>query len=204
MANQPGLLKATAPTATAAGGDTSLPDATRLAKLVLLALLLLAFGLAILANASHWTARPFTPSKDQTANFALFAGFYVAAQVIERLMELVAPLLPWFWWTLPATLKLNDPNDPGSGSLPPEAVKSVTAAQLKADRGAVALGVTTLLGVAASFLFGLFFLQAVGMPGSNTIDTFVTGVTIAAGTKPLHDLISSIQNQNSPATGTTV
>src|SRR6478672_7971130 len=95
LANAPGLLKATAPDATAAGGDASLPDATRLAKLALLALLLLAFGLAILANAAGWSAHPFTPSADGTANFALFAGFYVAAQAIERLMELVAPLLPW-------------------------------------------------------------------------------------------------------------
>jgi hypothetical protein len=30
---------------------------------------------------------------------------------------------------------------------------------------------------------------------------FVTGVTIGAGTKPLHDLITSIQHQNTPKTG---
>jgi hypothetical protein len=53
------------------------------------------------------------------------------------------------------------------------------------------IGVAALFGVGASCGFGLFFLAAIGMRVSHTVDSFFTGVTIAAGTKPLHDFMSS-------------
>ena len=59
-----------------------------------------------------------------------------------------------------------------------------------------------MLGVAASGFFGLFFLQAIGMQVSPTVDTILTGITIAAGTKPLHDFISSLKNKDNPTTAT--
>ena len=34
------------------------------------------------------------------------------------------------------------------------------------------------------------------------VDCFFTGLTIAGGTKPLHDFISLLQNKNAPKTGT--
>jgi hypothetical protein len=64
------------------------------------------------------------------------------------------------------------------------------------------LGVAAVLGVGLSCGFGLFFLQAVGIHASHTVDTFFTGITIAAGTKSLHDFISLIASQNSPVTAT--
>jgi hypothetical protein len=183
-------LEATAPSAVADQGDQSLPDATSGAKLVLVALLLLGVVLSIVANAAGWTAQPFDPAKAKSAEFGLFAGFYVAAQVIERLMELVAPFLPWPGWKAP------------KNELEAKDKATVASAYLKADRAVVALGVTTLLGILASFLFGLYFLQSIGISASNTVDVFVSGLTIGAGTKPLHDLISSLQNKNTPTTGT--
>ena len=185
-------LNATDPQTAPEGGDKTLPDPSQGAKWVLGMCLVVALGLAIVANAAGWTAPAFEPAAKKTADFALFAGFYVAAQVIERLMELVAPFLPWPGWKAPAA---------DATSAKP-AQESVAAAHLKADRAAVALGATALLGVAASFLFGLYFLRSVGIVASNSIDTFVTGVTVAGGSKPLHDLISAIQNTNSPKTGT--
>jgi hypothetical protein len=164
--------------------DNTLPDPTHLAVGWLAVLIAVAAVIAVVMNAFGWTAKPFDPSKSTTANFALFAGFYVAAQVIERLMQLVSPFLPW--WRMPAGI-----TDP-----------SVKAAQTKADRSLAALGVATVLGTAASAGFGLFFLTALGMHVDNTIDTFLTGITIAAGTKPLHDFTTYLQNQNSPTTRT--
>ena len=76
------------------------------------------------------------------------------------------------------------------------------AAQIKADRAKIMLGVAAVLGVGASCAFGLFFLRAVGMGASHTVDSFFTGITIAAGTKSLHDFISLVQNQTTPKTGT--
>jgi hypothetical protein len=40
------------------------------------------------------------------------------------------------------------------------------------------------------------------MKVSPTVDTILTGITIAAGTKPLHDFITSLQNKDNPNTNT--
>jgi hypothetical protein len=200
MANEHG--KITAPpktTAPVAGGDppttadTSLPDPTKFAKWALAAMFVLALAVAWIWNHFGNIGTPFAPAESSEANFALFAGFYAAAQVIERLLELVSPTLPF--WSVP------NPPTPGG---PASAVQMATAkaAQVKADRAAAAHGIAAVFGVAASCAFGLFLLQAVGFHVSNTIDTFATGIIIAAGTKPLHDFISGLQNKNTPTTGT--
>jgi hypothetical protein len=76
---------------------------------------------------------------------------------------------------------------------------------VKADRAKWALGVTSVFGVLISCGFGLLLLETIGIhAGSNTVDTFITGLLIGAGTKPLHDFISALQNQSSPKTGTAV
>jgi hypothetical protein len=179
--------KVTAKQADAANADTSLPDPTSKARWFLFVCTLLALGLAALLNWQEWTTHPFQPATDNAANFALFAGFYVAAQVIERMMELVSPWLPL--WKLPSSFVGKD--------------DQVKAAQVKADRAKATLGLAALAGVGASCAFGLYFLSAIGMTGMpHTADSFFTGITIAAGTKPLHDFISLIQNQNNPTTGT--
>jgi hypothetical protein len=202
MANVLGKIKAppktTAPEAgkePPAPADTSLPDPTRYAKWALFWLLLAALAVALIWNGLFHAAAPFMPAKDEAANFALFAGFYVAAQVIERLLELASPLLPW-WTDFPG------PPTPAGGPTPAQEA-TAKAAQVKADRAATAHGVAAVLGVAASCAFGLFFLKAVGFRVSNTIDTFATGLLISAGTKPLHDFITGLQNKNTPTTGTT-
>jgi hypothetical protein len=164
--------------------DNTLPDPSGGARLLLFLLTAVAFVVAVVMNAAGWTGKPFSPAASSTANFALFAGFYVAAQLIERLMQLISPLVP-FWNPAPAG-----------------ASTEVKAAHIKADRALLVLGIAAVLGVAASCGFGLFFLKAIGMHVSHTVDTFLTGITIAAGTKPLHDFITLIQNQNTPTTGT--
>jgi len=201
MANKLGKIKAPPKTTTPPGGseppagaDTSLPDPTSIAKWALGGMLLVALAVALIWNHFGETGTPFMPSQDKAANFALFAGFYAAAQVIERLLELISPTLPW--WDVP-----EPPVVDGTASDIQKA--TAKAAQVKADRAAAAHGIAAVFGVAASCGFGLFFLHAVGFHVSNTIDTFATGIIIAAGTKPLHDFISGLQNKNTPTTGTT-
>lgn len=178
-------LRATAPDV--ANADQSLPDPTKHALGWLGALLALAAIVAIGLNAAGLTGAPFDPPRGDF-NFALFAGFYAAAQIIERLMELVVPFLPVKLPALPAGATSGD--------------RAARAAQVKADRAKMALGLATLLGVAASCGFGLFFLETIGIhTPSNTIDGLATGIVIAAGTKPLHDFISLLQNRDNPRTG---
>lgn len=184
VARPPGPAVAAVEGGATTSTDSSLPDPTKYARQVLLALIMAAAVVAVGMNAAGWTNNAFEPSASTTANFGLFAGFYVAAQVLERLMQLVVPMLP----PLPLPASIID--------------ETVKAAQIKADRANVTLGVAAVLGVAASNAFGLFFLAAIGMDVSHTVDSFLTGITIAAGTKPLHDFITLIQNKNAPNTGT--
>jgi hypothetical protein len=181
-------VKAEATTAAGAGeagGDTSLPDPSPAAKKFLAAMLAVALVVTWVCSWRGWVRQPFVPSTDPGGlNFVLFAGFYIGAQVIERLMELLSPFLP-FW---------------GFDGVTDSTVK---AAHIKADRAVMSLGLATLLGVGASCGFGLYFLKATGISSPATLDLFLTGVVIAAGTKPLHDFISGLQNKNAPETKTT-
>ena len=129
-------IKAVAPTADNA--DKTLPDPSATARLVLFTLIVTALGLAALMNWQGWTGKPFTPATNTTANFALFAGFYVAAQVIERLMQLVSPLVPNL------TTFTNKDTD------------ATKAAQTKADRAPVVLGIAALFGVARNRCYFIY------------------------------------------------
>lgn len=176
-------VKLTTTAATPDNADNSLPDPSKPALQALGALVVVAAGIAVGLNAAGLTGRPFAPPAGDV-NFSVFAGLYAGAQIIERAMEFVVPLLP---------------------VRAPAGTATQQAAQVKADRAKWALGVTCVLGVLVSCGFGLFLLETIGIhSGSNTLDTFVTGLLIGAGTKPLHDLISTLQNQSSPTTGTEV
>jgi hypothetical protein len=120
------------------------------------------------------------------ANFSLFAAFIVVAGAIERFLEPLAIILP------------PDGED----------------AKAKADRTLLTYSIGLVAGIAVSSLFGLYFLEAIGVKigttvgtGSSAIielknsgdkalrglDIFVTALIITGGTKPLHDLITSIE-----------
>jgi hypothetical protein len=162
--------------------DTSLPDPSPAALTALAGLLVVAVAAAIIMTTAGLTGRVFEPPQGGVS-FSIFAGLFAGAQIIERAMEFVVPLLP-----IPV---------PGTGS---DAEK---VAQVKADRAKVALGVTAVLGVLVSCGFGLLLLETIGIrAGSDTLDYLITGLLIGAGTKPLHDFITSLQNKSTPTTGT--
>lgn len=108
----------------------------------------------------------FTPD---TSKFDLFAGFYVAAQSIERFTEFF------------------------SGVCPPLGDDDAT----KADRAWVIGGITLVLGVLTAKSTGLMFLTAIGWTSpSHQLDILATGLILAGGSKSLHDLISAIQTRS--------
>lgn len=185
-ASKTGKVKATV-AGGAGGGDTTLPDPTNTAKWVVLGLALAAIIAAIalnLAGATPGGDSVFDPSANSVADFALFAGFYIVAQVIASALAVIAPLLPP--WSPPPGLE----------------GEAARAAQTKADRAALVLGLAALGGVVLSCTLGLFFLEAVGIHVSHTVDAIFTGATLAGGAKPLHDLIALAQNKDAPLTGT--
>jgi hypothetical protein len=159
------------------------------------ALIVLAAGLLyclLLAGLAGWSHHQ--PFKVDVANFSLFAAFIVVAGAIERFMEPLAAILPPFG----------------------------NSAAEKADRALLMSSIGLIVGIAVSSVFGLYFLEAIGVKigtqtgtGTGTLlllngdgdkllrgfDIFITALIITGGTKQLHDLISSIEKKKESLAG---
>lgn len=69
-------------------------------------------------------------------------------------------------------------------------------AKLRADRTVFFWAIATIFGLGISGGFGFLLLQTVSSNHVNRLlDLLVTGLTIGAGTKPMHDLITGIQSK---------
>jgi hypothetical protein len=100
-----------------------------------------------------------------TSDFKLFAGFYIVAQALERLLEVFARVFV-----------------PGS------------TATDKGDRAIVLGGISIVAAAVAGKALGLYFLAAVGVDDPHQgVDAFVTALLVGGGTKALHDLILRIE-----------
>lgn len=123
-----------------------------------------------------------------TGGFTVVAGLFVGALAIERLTELL--IAPWV------------------GSL-----------ERKTTRNIFIGSVASLLGVLVAGGLGLYLMETLSGPDVTlhtpgdvaaaqgrghigwirTLDVFVTGMAIAGGTKPLHDLISGLEKRTQRA-----
>jgi len=66
------------------------------------------------------------------------------------------------------------------------------------NRAVVMWAIASFLAMLASGSLGLMLLRSVGLTGAPAwADIFVTGLAIGSGTKPLHDLISNLQQSSS-------
>jgi hypothetical protein len=166
---------------------------------VLAASLAYCLGVAGLLEFTH--KLPFQAS----ANFALFAAFIVVAGAIERFLEPVLVALP--------------PNEAKASAKASSEEKAEIKEQnerAKADRALLAYSIALIVGIVVSSAFGLYFLQTMGVHigtevGSGEsakwvfandgdkvlrgLDVFITALIITGGTKPLHDMISSIEKK---------
>jgi hypothetical protein len=139
-----------------------------------------------------------------------FAGLIVVTTALERLLQ-------------PLSQKLL-PNDASAGSPAKQAADSTSAAHKAAADPGIAVAdvqqkvkdaaadqaatdaqrtkraiifwaIASVCGLVISGGFGFFLLQSVASNHVNSLlDLAVTGLAIGAGTKPVHDLITSIQN----------
>jgi hypothetical protein len=118
------------------------------------------------------------------ANFALFAGFIVVAGAIERLLEPVLVVVPPY----------EERPDPHKPEIKEENERA------KADRTLLAYAISLIVGILVSSIFGLYFMEAIGAQISGDkvlrgLDVFITALIITGGTKPLHDVITSIEKK---------
>jgi hypothetical protein len=148
--------------------------------------------------------------KPKTFTFATgyvpYAGIVAVTAALERLLEPLSHVLG------PATGPAKQDAatsksaaqaagaDPGkSTAAVQEAAKKAATDQANVDakrtqRTIIFWAIASVCGLAISGGFGLFLLQSVTKGHVNTfLDLTVTGLTIGAGTKPLHDLITGIQ-----------
>jgi hypothetical protein len=208
---------ADAPVSTAAAGEDSTDDGskedpgrgTAPTRFVVWAIVIVGVG-SVGAWLTFKAAKPdfFAPKSD----YSVFAGLFIAALALERLLE------PFSKWLPPDTDLLKAQLDRLVAQAERSKKKSdlVAAADKQAEldraRGSRAVLLWATASVLAMFgaaLLGLFLLRSVvavdaAHPGPNRfLDLFITGLAVGAGTKPLHELTSSLtvakENSTDPA-----
>jgi hypothetical protein len=138
-------------------------------------------------------------------NFALFAAFIVIAGAIERLLEPVLVVLPPY-----ERKSATDSSDAKKAEIKEGNERA------RADRALLAYCIALVVGIIISSVFGFYFLETMGVSigvakGSGAtaewvfasngeralrgLDVFITALIITGGTKPLHDMIASIEKK---------
>jgi hypothetical protein len=177
--------------------DPNLPDPSRSAYIWAITFLVLAIVVAVILDLTGGDQDPaFDPNKAKAADLSLFAGFFLAATAIERVLELIAPAIPW--WRYPGRAKQRELAEKPTRTEAEAATLDKAIQQKKADRGYTILGLAALLGVAASGAVGLYLLEAVKMEAPRWLDMVATGIAVSGGTKGLHELIKTLQKAKGP------
>jgi hypothetical protein len=139
------------------------------------AFLAAAVALALLADLTSLDKDPpFDPKAVPGGGVAIFAGFIAASVVIERVLELAAPFIPWW--------------DYGQRDVAAQAA----IARRKVDRGYAMITLAALLGVVASAATGLYFADAIGMSIARWADILLTGAALGGGANGLHQVLKSL------------
>jgi hypothetical protein len=142
-----------------------------------------------------------------------FAIFYIVAQSLERLSELLRLLFP----SIGSATGKNESNEderksktdaikerdkaladaierPTDAALTKAATKQSTVNRVRANTAVFYLGLNACLASLLCGALGLLILKAVGMSDTPVIlDVAISGLAVGGGTKPLHDLITNIQ-----------
>jgi hypothetical protein len=163
--------------------DANLPDPSRASMAWAAVLLVAAVAVALLADLTNLDKDPpFDPKEVPGGGIAIFAGFIAASVVIERVLELAAPFIPW--WDRPRR----------------ELTSQAAIRQKKVDRGYVMIPLAMLLGVLASAATGLYLADAIGMSIARWADILLTGLTLGAGANGLHQVLKSLQKAKGSGT----
>ncbi len=167
--------------------DADLPDPSRASMAWAAGFLACAVALALVADLTGLDKDPpFDPKSVPGGGIGIFAGFVAASVVIERLLELATPFIPW--------LGAREPYAPG------KAARLAAIAQKKADRGYATITLAALLGVAASAATGLYLADAIGLSIARWADILLTGMTVGAGANGLHEVLKSLQKAKGSGT----
>jgi hypothetical protein len=163
--------------------DANLPDPSRTSMAWAAAFLVAAVAAALLADVTNLDKDPpFDPKAVPGGGIAIFAGFIAASVVIERLLELAAPFIPW--WDYRGR----------------DVATQAAIARKKVDRGYAMITLAALLGVLSSAATGLYFADAIGMSIARWADILLTGLVLGGGANGLHQILKSLQKAKGSGT----
>lgn len=137
------------------------------------------------------------------AGYVPLAGVVAATAALERLLEPVSSFLnppdTAAAAKTSAAQAQQDAADPAKSTqnVAPAVMRAATdQARLRADRVVLFWAIASICGVGISGGFGLFLVHSISSGNvSPYFDLVLTGLTIGAGTKPLHDLITGMQSK---------
>src|SRR6476646_9952861 len=144
------------------------------------------------------------PLSPPVAGLTIFALFFTSALALERLLEPVAGLLGIDKTEQNAKKAESDAKEkahnlaPGqqhelADKLTEAAAQTQNVADWRFVRTTTFWALATVLAVAASAAFHLYFLRTIGVSVQyRWADILATGLIIGGGTKPLHDLVTLI------------
>lgn len=170
-------------------------------------------AIVLMSIAHRYWIKP-TPSLKIASSYVPYAAVVAAAAALERFLEPLSNL----WMNNKAQAAKEDTAAKktaahAAGANPGIDVTQVhvkaqdaAAAQAKTDteranRAVFFWAIASICGIGIAGGFGFFLLQSIAAGINPYLDLAVTGLTIGAGTKPTHDLITSLQAKASSASG---
>ena len=171
-------------------------------------------AIVLMSIAYRYWIKP-TPSLKIARGYVPYAGVVAAAAALERFLEPLSNLLmnnkAQAAKEDAATMKTAAH---AAGANPAVDVTQVHAraqdaatARAKVDteranRAVFFWAIASICGIGIAGGFGFFLLQSIAAGVNPYLDLAVTGLTIGAGTKPTHDLITILQAKASGSSGT--
>jgi hypothetical protein len=197
----------TADSDTSRATSTTSPAPPARTRYVMTAYALAAMGVAVGA----FVYRQVTPRAPVVVpGVSVFAGYYVAAQAIERFIEPFSNRAGGILGGFGRGVDNRRPEKgylvrhrrlmrqqaegavPGS-CLHTQAIEAADAMALfRANSTVLMWGLASLVGCMISGGLGLLLLHSIGVQAPALLDVAVTGLALGAGTKPLHDLIGNL------------
>lgn len=188
--------------AAAAGTAAAANEPPRPSRKVVTAAYGLVVVAAVAASLLNEATDPEAPSVP--AGITVLVLLYVLAQAIERLLEpavrLTVPTEPVKQRDEKVAEALRNPSNEGKAKEAANAQGAVDTQ--RANVSIVVWAVATVLGMLLSAISGAYILSALGVRGLDDhrwVDVIVTGLAVGAGTKPIHDLITRIDEAKNAA-----
>jgi hypothetical protein len=157
---------------------------------------------------SHWLRPGVIQIK---SSHVPFAGLIVVTAGLERLLEPLSQVLMPRYSSAASPKRTAARSKSEAQRAAADPATSITDVQLRTrqaaadqavadarrtERAIIFWAIASICGLGISGGFGFFLLQSVASSHVNTVlDLAVTGLAIGAGTKPVHDLITSIQSK---------